>query len=145
MTKCLVGWMLILGLPLIGIAAFKTVKESFVAVRVDKNASFNIYKASNYASEIYDSTEAAIEISVEKVNGKNRVQVWDTTLGPCLLKKYPAAGEAISKTITIPAVVDGKEQLEVTYVITYNTQGNLLKIQNGPYALDNHAEMKISL
>jgi len=82
MAKRLLGWMLILGLPLIGIAAYKTVKESFLSVRVDKSVSFNLYKGNDYASSIYDSTEAEIEITVEKVNGKNRSPVWDPMLCP---------------------------------------------------------------
>jgi len=145
MAKRLLGWMLILGLPLIGIAAYKTVKESFLSVRVDKSVSFNLYKGNDYASAIYDSTEAEIEITVEKVNGKNRSPVWDTTLGPQLLKKYPSPEKALAKTIIVPAVLEGKEHLEVRYVITYNSKGNILQIQNGPYVLNDPGELNVNL
>jgi len=145
MTKRLLGWVLILGLPLIGIAAFQTVKESFLSVRVDKSVSFHLYKGNDYAPKIYDSTESEIEITVEKVNGKNRSPVWDTTLGPRLLKNYPSFEKALSKTIIVPAVLEGKEHLEVRYVIIYNSKGNILQIQYGPYVLNDPGELDISL
>lgn len=145
MTKRLLGWIIVLGLPLIGIAAFKTVKESFLTVRTNKNLSFKLYKTSNYAARVYDSTAAQIEITVEKVNGRNREKVWDTTFGPCLLKKYPSIEKAISKRITVPNVIENREQLELSYVIVYNTRGNILQVQNGPYILNDEDELNIDL
>ena len=145
MTKRLLGWIIVLGLPLIGIAAFKTVKESFLTVRTNKNISFNLYKTSNYTEQVYDSTAAEIEITIEKVNGINREKVWDTTFGPCLLKKYPSIEKAISKTITVPDVIERREHLELSYVVLYNTRGNILQVQNGPYILNDEGELDIDL
>ena len=145
MKKCLLGWVIVLGLPLLGIAAYKTVKESFFEKRVDKNISFNLYKAANYASKAYDSTAAQIEITVEKVSGKNRVQAWDTTFGPCLLKKFPSIEKALSQTIIVPGVLEKKEHLEIRYVITYNSKGNILQLQSGTYVLDDPKELDICL
>src|SRR3954447_20037714 len=145
MKKCLLGWVIVLGLPLLGIAAYKTVKESFFEKRVDKDISFSLYKAANYASKAYDSTAAQIEITIEKVNGKNRLQVWDTTFGPCLLKKYPSIQKALSKRIIVTDVLEKKEHLEIKYVITYNTKGNILQIQSGSYVLDDPKELDICL
>ena len=145
MKKRLLGWVIVLGLPLLGIAAYKTVKESFLEERVDKSVSFHLYKSGSYNSKVYDSTAAKIEITVQKVNGKNRTQVWDTTFGPCLLRKYPSMEKALSKEVTIPGVLEKREHLEVKYVITYNSKGNVLQIQNGPYVLNNVGEANIDL
>jgi hypothetical protein len=145
MTKRLLGWIIVLGLPLIGIAAFKTVKESFLTVRTSKNLSFKLYKTSNYTAQVYDSTAAQIEITVEKVNGRNREKVWDTTFGPCLLKKYPSIEKAFLKTITVSNVIENREQLELNYVIVYNTRGNILQVRNGPYILNDEGELNIDL
>jgi len=94
---------------------------------------------------VYDSTAAEIEITIEKVNGINREKAWDTTFGPCLLKKYPAMKKAISKRITVPDVIENREHLELSYVIVYNTRGNILQMQNGPYILNDEDELNIDL
>jgi hypothetical protein len=145
MTKRLLGWIMVLGLPLLGIAAYKTVKESFLNERVDKNISFNLYRAGSYTAKIYDSTAAEIEIRVEKVNGKSRTQVWDTTFGPRMLRKYPSIEKALSKTITVADVLERKEHLEISYVITYDSKGNILQMQDGPYVLNDLEEINICL
>src|SRR5690242_8984811 len=135
MTKRLLGWALILGLPLIGIAGFEKIKESFLTERVDKNVSLRMFKDDNYTSKIYDSATASIVISIEKVDGKNRTQVWDTTFGNYSLKKYPSAEKALLKTIPVHGVLEGKEHLEVSYRIIYYLKGYVLQMQNGPYVL----------
>ena len=67
--------------------------------------------------------------TVEKVNGKKRTLVWDTTLDSKLLSDYPSVENALSQNITVPNVFDKKEHLEVTYILTYDSKGSRLQMQ----------------
>lgn len=97
---------------------------------VDKNISFALYKGSDYSADIYNSTSASVHITIQKVSGKCRSVVWEKTFDAQTLKQYPSMQQAIGQTVNIHNVFDNKEHLEVTYTLTYNSNGSELQMQN---------------
>ena len=143
MKKCLLGWIIVL--PVIGIAAYKTVTHSFESKPVDKSVSLAIYKGNNYRSKVYDRTSAQIHIILEKVKGTNHTVVWDTTFNAKPLKQYPTIENALSRRITVSNLADKKEHLEINYIITYNSNGSILQMQSGSVITDSSGKLGISL
>ena len=114
---------------IIGAAIYRPVKEAMREKPVDKSISFAVYKSTAYASDIYNNTSAQLHVNIEKVKGNQRKQVWSKTFYAKLLKQYPSPEQAIFQTVMIPKVFC-KEQLEITYTITYNSGGSELQMQS---------------
>ncbi|MEP6513653.1 MAG: hypothetical protein ABJA79_07280 [Parafilimonas sp.] len=146
MKKNLLWLTLILLTSFIAIAAYKPIKAAMMKDnRVDKTISFAIYKGSNYASKVYNSTSAEICITVEKVTNTNRTVVWDTTIDAKLLSKYPSVKKAFSQKVTVRNVIENKEHLEMSYVLTYNSNGSVLKMLSREFVLDGLKTFAISI
>ena len=113
----------------IGAAMCQPVKEALTGKPVDKSISIAVYKGTPYASDIYNNTFAQLHVTIEKVKDGRRIQVWDKTFDARLLNQYPSPEQAIFQTVMIPKVFC-KEQLEITYTITYNSGGSELQMQS---------------
>ena len=140
----------LLWLPLVwfgfGAAIYTTTKGTTATEKsVNKNISFAVYKGNNYASEVYNNTSATLHIIITKVRGNNRFIVWDKTFDAKLLKQYPSLENALTQQVTVPNVLDKKEHLEVTYVLTYDSNGNELQMQNGTIVYGNSDKLDISI
>ena len=98
---------------------------------VEKNISFALYKGSDYTADVYNSTSATVHITIEKVSSKRRSIVWEKTFDAQTLKQYPSLQQAIAQTVKVPNVFDSKEHLEVSYTLTYDSNGSELQMQNG--------------
>jgi len=110
----------------------KQVSNVFAPAKpVEKSVSFALYKGSNYASDVYNSTSAKVHITIEKVSGSKRTAVWEKTFDAQMLKQYPSMQEAVAQTVKVPNVFDGKEHLEVSYTLTYDSKGSQLQMQSG--------------
>ena len=96
-------------------------------------------------AKVYDCTYAEIHIDLEKVNGKNRTPVWDTTFNSKLLKQYPSVEKALSRKITIEDLADKKEHLEINYLIRYNSNGSILQMQSGSVVADSSGKLSIGI
>jgi hypothetical protein len=59
-------------LVILGAATYLPVKQMNEPKPVEKNISIEVYKGSQYASDIYANTSAQVHIIVEKVNNKGR-------------------------------------------------------------------------
>src|SRR5437763_13207559 len=101
MKKCLLGWITVFTLPVISIAGYKTISCSFESKTVDKTVSVDVYKENNYKAKVYDYTTAEIHIDLEKVNGKNRTPVWDTTFDAKPVRHYPPIEKSLQRIITV--------------------------------------------
>lgn len=117
----------------VAIAAMnKQVKEVIAPAKpVEQSVSFAVYKEGNYASAIYNNTSAKVHVVIEKVSSKERKTVWEKTFDAQTLKDYPSIQNAIAQTVEIPNVFNSKEHLEVSYTLTYNSNGTELQMQNG--------------
>ena len=123
----------LLWLPVIltvGATAYNPVKEAKAPKIENKNISFAIYKRSDYQSSVYNTSTAQVHIIVEKVdiNG-SRTAVWDTTMTPKSLSQYPSVDKVMPENIVIHGVNRKKEHIEVSYLLTYNSDGNELQMQ----------------
>src|SRR6266487_4143940 len=104
-------WLPVVWLSL-GAAIYSTGKENAASGKVvNKSILFAVYKGNNYASEVYNNTSAKLHITIVKVRGKNRTTVWDKTFNAKLLKEYPALENALSQQVTVPNMLDNKEQI----------------------------------
>jgi len=140
----------LLWLPLVwfgfGAAIYTTAKGTTAPEKtVNKNISFAVYKGNNYASEAYNNTSATLHIVITKVRGSNHSIVWEKTFDAKLLKQYPSLENALTQNVTVPDVLDKKEHLEVTYTLTYNSNGNELQMQSGTVVYGNYDKLDISI
>ncbi|HNP22418.1 MAG TPA: hypothetical protein PKM63_11985 [Panacibacter sp.] len=113
----------------VGTALYKPVKDALNEQPVDKNISLAIYRGNSYESAVYNSSSARLHISIVRVTGNKRKEVWSQTCDAKLLKQFPSADKAMAQTITVPRVFS-KEHLEVTYTITYDSDGTQLQMEN---------------
>lgn len=122
-----------LPIVLVIIAAFttKTVINTNKVKPVDKQVQLTIYSKNDYTASVYDEALASINVTVTKVKGSSRIVVWQKTFNAIPLKSYPTIGNAFTQQVNIPNVMDTKEKLEVTYSITYDSKGSVLKFVNG--------------
>jgi hypothetical protein len=110
----------------------KPLKEMVTAEKtVSKNISFEVYKANNYSSAIYNDASARLQVTVVKIRGAERRVVWQKNYDAMLLKQYPSMQNAIRQNVVINNVVDSKEHLEVVYTLTYDSNGSVMQLQDG--------------
>ena len=145
MKKRLLWLALILIVSGVSFAAILPMVKQVKEIPVSKTISFSLYKGSNYNSKAYKGSSAQIDIIIEKVDDESRTRIWDTTLDTKLLSKYPVFKKAISKTVIIPEVYDGKEHLEISYILIYNSNGSILRMPSERYILNNANVVEIIL
>ena len=146
MKRCLLWLFFILIASSVGIAAaIDPIMNVMRDKPVEKEIAFSLYKGSSYASKAYKGSSAEIYIAVEKVRSTTRSVVWDTTLDAMLLSKYPSLKKAMSKKIIIPNVIENKEHLEMTYLLTYNSKGSILKMQSSHLIFNGKDTLAIKL
>src|SRR6476620_7024843 len=113
-----------------GVFTLKPVKEAREEKPVNRSISFAVYKIDSYTSEVYNNTYAQVHIIIEKAGKIGRTVVCDTMLNSKMLKDYPSVGKARLQNIVIPSVNICKEHLQVRYILTYNSKGDELQMQN---------------
>jgi len=111
-------------------ASYKPVMREIRSKHVEKTISFLLYKGSNYNSKVYKGSSAQVYISIEKVRNTTRTIAWDTTFDATLLNKYPSVKKALSQKVTIQNVIESKDHLEINYLLTYKSDGSVLKMQS---------------
>ena len=111
-------------------AGYKPLMREIKSKPVEESVSFVLYKGSNYNSKVYKGSSAQVYISVEKVRNTTRTIVWDTTFDAKLLNKYPSLKKALSQKVTIQNVIESKDHLEINYLLTYESNGSVLKMQS---------------
>jgi hypothetical protein len=63
-----------------------------------------------------------------------------------MLKDYPSVNKAQFQNIVIPAVNICKEHLQVRYILTYNSKGDELQMQNATVISNDKAtQLKIGV
>src|SRR4051812_38901870 len=99
-------------LMVLGVIAYKPVKEATQTDLVNKNISVAVYKSSDYTSDAYDNTSAQLHIIIEKVNKRGQhTIVWDKVMDSKELSAYPSIENAVKQNITIHGVNEKKEYL----------------------------------
>ena len=130
----------------IGVAIYKPVKEVTVCKIENKSVSLIIYKSAEYNAPIYDNSTASVYIIVEKVNNKGqRTVVWNKTLRAELLSQYPSLNKAIAQNIIVPNVNNKREHVEVSYILTYDSKGTQLQMQDEEVLTGTNGNVQIKI
>ena len=138
------SWMaaFILGL---GIMSYKPVKEAITEKPVDREFTLAIYKGQDYSSDAYRYTYAQVHITVEKLNGSKRIVELDTSFDNQLLKDYPTIENAQLEKVRIPNVFANKEEVIISYELTYYSEGSLLQTQNSKVLKNENEHLDIGI
>jgi len=84
-----------------------------------------------YHSNSIKQVSGRIDLIVEKVSTKGQhTIVWDKKLDRKYLSQYPSVENALKQIITIHNLNREKEYLIVHYILTYNSKGSELQMQN---------------
>jgi hypothetical protein len=124
----------------LGIIAYKPVKEATQPNLVNRNISVAVFKGSDYTAGVYHHTSAQVHIIVEKVNTKGeRTIVWDKVMDSISLSQYPSMESAIKQTVTVHNINEKKEYLVVDFTLTYNSEGNRLQMHDATVVKDDNS------
>jgi hypothetical protein len=131
MRKQLTGLVVLATATVLLAAWSKPIKSMITPEKTtDKNISFAVYKTDEYSSAVYDDASAKLQVTVTKVRGNERTVVWQKNYDAMLLKQYPTLQNALNQNVLIPGVVDGKDHLEVSYTLTYDSKGSVMQLQD---------------
>jgi len=97
---------------------------------ISKNIHLTLSSENNYGHQVYANSSAQLGITVIKLHGRK--------IDTLLVKEYPefklknlsALSKKFNETISVLDVADNKEQIIVSYSITYKSQGSILKIKS---------------
>lgn len=98
---------------------------------VTKTISLSIARGAQYDESAYNMSKASVRVIIFKVKDNKQIVLWDKNYDTLLLKNYPAFSNALHNEVTVSNILDHKEKLYVTYIITYNTKGSVMQIENG--------------
>ena len=98
---------------------------------VNKEVSFSITRDTNYNEKAYDMASATVRVVIFKVRDNKQTILWNKVYGSMLLKDFPVNGKQMAETVIVRNISDRKEKLFVTYIVTYNTKGSVVELQNG--------------
>ncbi len=123
---------ILLGLGL-STAIFHTQTGSIFAAEKPVTKQINLYvsRDSSYNSATYDATIASVYIVVFKTVAHKQTILWQKAYDAMQLKNYPVNTSVMRQTVTIKNVKESREKLYITYLVTYTTRGNTLKVENG--------------
>lgn len=121
------------------------IQQKPVEENTDKAVSFAIYKGYKYNAKVYDCTYVQVHIMIEKVGQNSSTPVWDTTFTAKLLKQFPTLEKRLLQTVIVPDVSDNKEHLQVRYIITYDSKGSRLEMQNEMIMQNGTESFEISI
>ena len=111
----------------------------------NKEINFSIARDSSYDCNVYDMTSATIQVIVFKVKDHKQIVLWNKTYDTMQVKQYPTTSNALRQTVKVKNILDRKEQLFVTYIITYNTKGSVIKVENGTSVLKGGKEGRLAI
>ena len=118
----------LIGLIVIGFQ--NQIKKISVANKtIDTEIDLHIQSDNKYLSSAYDGATAQIHVTVTKINGNKKMIVWEKDFKNMQLKNYSNSSNN-TQTLTISNLRSSKGKLEVSYTITYNSNGSILQLAN---------------
>lgn len=102
-------------------------------VPVTKEVSLAITADNSYQLAAYENSKATVHVSIYKITKGKQTLLWEKDFDTLLLKDYPDNGQAIRQDIKIPKVYEKREDLVITYKVTYNCKGNIVQLSNGSF------------
>jgi hypothetical protein len=129
MKKLLITTILVAAVTVISFFAFGD-KAATAEKQVDTTIDMQVYAAASYASDAYKGSNASLHVTVNKVKDNNKEIVWEMDYPALELKAFPENMNAFKQQINIPAIFGQAANLEIDYTLTYNSNGNILQMQN---------------
>ena len=126
-------------------SSYNPIMDRINEVPVTRTISFSVYKGSNYTSQVYKESSAAIYIRIRKIRNASQDLIWDTTIDAKLLSKYPLFKKAISKTVIVPKIYKSEDRLEINYILNYSSNGSILTIKSDGFFLNDRDTLAIML
>lgn len=97
---------------------------------ITKELRLAITANDNYQLSAYQHAKATVHVEIFKVvKGKQKL-VWEKYFDTLLLKNYPDNGDAIRQNVEISKVYEKREDLIITYKVTYNSGGKIIQLKN---------------
>lgn len=142
MKKIILEILLGIGLPA---AIFHTqLKNVLVAEKpVTKQITYSIQGDTNYNAPAYNKTVAAVHVFVFTVKNHRQHIVWQKLYDAQPVKKYSGACNMVQQTVNIKNITESKEKLFITYIITYDTNGGKMQVENGTTVLRGEKQGKL--
>ena len=129
----------------LGVMSYKPVKEAITEKPVEQQFTLAIYRYLDYSSDAYNYTYAQVHITVEKQNGSKNIVELDTTFNKELLQNYPTIENAQLQKVRIPNVFANKEEVIVTYILTYYSDGSQLQVQKSMVLKNENEHLNIGI
>jgi exosome complex RNA-binding protein Rrp42 (RNase PH superfamily) len=108
----------------------------------DKTINMQVYTTNNYSSKVYDGSTAALYISVNKTAKNKSEVVMEKTFPSMPLQYFPDAVNAFKDSILV-AGVKQEEALNVSYTLTYNSNGSVVQMQGSEVITGNQKDGKL--
>ena len=112
---------------------------------IHKEINVSVFSESNYNSAAYNDAQAVVEVTVSKIDENKTVVLNKKTYKAMELKQFPSAANAINKKLMVTDNLSGNEALMVTYSITYNSNGSVIKFQNSKLVNKKTAKDNINI
>jgi hypothetical protein len=112
---------------------------------VSKTINLSIARDTNYNEKAYDMSKASVRVVIFKVRNNKQIIVWQKVYDTLPLKSYPTLANALQNKVTVSNILDAKEKLYVTYMITYNTNGSVMHLENGTSLMKGEKEGKVMI
>ena len=100
------------------------------AQMVNKEINLSLFTKNNYSSAVYDDAQATVEVTISKIKGSKQVIIGKQVFTPLQLKQFPTVANAIKTKMTVRDVMNHNETLIVTYNVSYNSNGSVIKFEN---------------
>lgn len=110
--------------------AFTGIPATTTESTINKTIDMQVYAAANYTSDIYNGSNASLHVTVNKIKNNDKEIVWEMDYPALELKAFPENIHAFKQQINIPAIFGQAGNLEIDYILTYNSNGNILQMKN---------------
>ena len=94
----------------------------------DKTINMAVFTSNDYTAKIYEGTTAGLSITVKKTQLEKNVVVLEKTFPSMPLQFFPDAVNAFKDSIQV-AGVKNEESIEISYTLTYNSNGSIIQMQ----------------
>lgn len=122
---------LVLSMAFITASFHAQVKKLVIKERkVSKNIDMAISTNNNYSSNAYKYCEARIDYTVIKKRGTHTDTLMQKQFQPFNLKELPSFAKSFKEQIEIKDVAERKEQIWITYTVTYLSKGSELSVDH---------------
>jgi len=144
MKKIILEILLGIGLPA---AIFHTQLTGMFtpAKPLDRQVSIAVSRDSSYNAPAYNKTLVTVQVYVFTVKNHRQHIVWHRVYDTMPAKNYPLVHSNHQQIVNVKNVQDGKEQLYITYIITYKTNGCIMQIENGTKLLKGERSILVGI